>query len=145
MKSGPTSVRGRSVAFAFWNVMWWSCGGFRRISRKSVWIFSFPLRLSPFLLTVPAPLKHLCLAATRWRQSTVLARAGRDEGLSIVNWFQLCLPIMFPLKDNCCKVLPRFDIDDICDDHNDVVSNIFFNLGSQNDVSSTSLDTKYEI
>lgn len=39
VKCGLTGGGGRSVAFSFWNVMWWSCGGFCTISRKSVWIF----------------------------------------------------------------------------------------------------------
>lgn len=66
MKSVLAGVGGRSVAFSFWNVMWWSCGGFATISRKSVWIFF----LGFFFLS--PPLSSLLLwqyghFATGWR------------------------------------------------------------------------------
>lgn len=57
MKCRLVVCRGRSVAFSLWNVMWWSCGGFSTISRKSVWIL-FPWIF--FLCLHPSPRCSRC-------------------------------------------------------------------------------------
>lgn len=66
---GPTTARlsrgGRSVAFYLWNVMWWSCGGFSTVSRKSVWIL-FPSIFPRLHPSTPVALWVFChLMATK--------------------------------------------------------------------------------
>ena len=93
MKCGLIGFWGRSVAFSFWNVMWWSCGGFATISRKSVWI-RFPVGFFPPvstpLLAGPAALRPFCHWAATQDNESLKLRLNSQQKVKVMRYFKLC-------------------------------------------------------
>ena len=119
MKCGLIGFWGRSVAFSFWNVMWWSCGGFATISRKSVWIlfpFVFFPPVSTPLLAGPAALRPFChWAATQDNESLKLRRKlGVISSHSILSNAAIALTPHHPVDPQCTCHAQHLSVIRVC-------------------------------